>query len=380
MDESIDEGGPGRLQDLGLRGIRAPIGDVLSNGALEQPGVLEHHPYLRAEVGAPELGDVDAIEGDPAGVELVEPHHEVDQSGLPGTGGPDDGNRVTGLHGECQVIDEGPIFLVPEGDVLERHPSVGIVDHPRLVVVRHFLLGVEQLEDPLRGGDPGLEEVDHGCDLGDGLSELTRVLDECLDVTEAHGPAGHPETTEHGDDDVVEVPDEHHARHDQAGEELGREARLVETVVLGLEGLLDLLLPSEDLDQGVTGESLLDLGVECSRASPLGDEMTLGALHHRTGDQHRHRDRDQGDEGEGHRDVEHHADHEEHREHRVQHLAQRLLQALGNVVDVVGHPAQQLATGLAVEVAKGEPVELALDLGPHLHDRPLHHVVQQVPL
>ena len=34
-------------------------------------------------------------------------------------------------------------------------------------------------------------------------------------------------------------------------------------------------------------------------------------------------------------------------QHRREHLAQRLLQALGDVVDVVGDPAQQVAAGAA---------------------------------
>ena len=40
------------------------------------------------------------------------------------------------------------------------------------------------------------------------------------------------------------------------------------------------------------------------------------------------------------------------REHRGEQLAERLLQALGDVVDVVGDPAEQVAAGLAVDVAR----------------------------
>jgi hypothetical protein len=35
-----------------------------------------------------------------------------------------------------------------------------------------LLLGVEQLEDPLGGRDPGLQQVDHGRHLGQWLGEL----------------------------------------------------------------------------------------------------------------------------------------------------------------------------------------------------------------
>ena len=39
-------------------------------------------------------------------------------------------------------------------------------------------------------------------------------------------------------------------------------------------------------------------------------------------------------------------------QHRGEHLAQRLLQALRDVVDVVGDPAEQIAARLLVDVAE----------------------------
>ena len=63
---------------------------------------------------------------------------------------------------------------------------------------------------------------------------------------------------------------------------------------------------------------------------------------------------------------EHHRQHADHGEQRRQQLAQRLLQGLRDVVDVVGHPAQQLAARLPVEVRQRQPVELVLDLGAQL--------------
>ena len=53
-------------------------------------------------------------------------------------------------------------------------------------------------------------------------------------------------------------------------------------------------------------------------------------------------------------------------QHRREHLAQRLLQALRDVVDVVGDPAQQVAARLLVDVAERQRVDLVLDVGPQL--------------
>ena len=60
------------------------------------------------------------------------------------------------------------------------------------------------------------------------------------------------------------------------------------------------------------------------------------------------------------------------RERRREQLAQRLLEALGEVVDVVRDPAQHVAARLAVDVPQRHPVELVLDVGAQAEHRPLH--------
>ena len=68
------------------------------------------------------------------------------------------------------------------------------------------------------------------------------------------------------------------------------------------------------------------------------------------------------------------------RQRRREQLAQRLLQALREVVDVVGDPAQHVAARLAVDVAQRHPVELVLDVGAQPEHRPLHDAGEQVRL
>ena len=89
------------------------------------------------------------------------------------------------------------------------------------------------------------------------------------------------------------------------------------------------------------------------RLRPLGDGL------HR---EHRERDGDDRDEREQRRDRDHHDQHADERQRRREQLAQRLLQALREVVDVVGDPAQHVAARLAVDVAQRHAVELVLDV------------------
>ena len=149
VHELVDARGDSGLGDLVVGGALAAVADVVADGTGEQPRVLQHHAGAGAHVVAAEVGDVLTVEQDATAVELVEPHDEVDQRGLPRAGGTDDRDRLAGLDAERQVGDERPLRCVGEADVLE-------LDHPAALDVgggvggiRILLVGVEQREDAL---------------------------------------------------------------------------------------------------------------------------------------------------------------------------------------------------------------------------------------
>ena len=191
----------------------------------------------------------------------------------------------------------GSSGVVAERHVLERAPRPRPPTASGVGRLGRLLLGVEQLEDPLGRGDAGLQQVGHRRDLGQRLGELPGVLDERLHVAEDIVPGGHPQAADHRDHDVVEVPDEHHRRHDQPGDELRAEAGLVQLVVLAPRTPRSTsVLPAEHLDQRVPGEGLLDVRVELAGAPPLRDEhASASACAISRGDHHRQRHGDQRD-------------------------------------------------------------------------------------
>ena len=128
---------------------------------------------MRAEVGAAEVAGVDAIEVDGSTRDLVEAHDEVDQGGLTGTGGTDDRHRMSGFGGEGHLFDERRLRSVAEAHFGEFDLSRGAWGQLLVHLVGFLLLGVEQLEGPLRRGDAGLEHVRDTGHLGDRLRELT---------------------------------------------------------------------------------------------------------------------------------------------------------------------------------------------------------------
>ena len=122
--------------------------DVLHDcHASEQPDVLEgprhvemHHSIRRETVDAP------AFEPDLPLVRPGEPRKRVEEGGLPGAVGPDDGEDAALLHREAQLVDRGET-AEPLDDVLRLEDQTGVSHgqppvHPRCLrgrACRHSL-------------------------------------------------------------------------------------------------------------------------------------------------------------------------------------------------------------------------------------------------
>ena len=129
------------------------------------------------------------------------------------------------------------------------------------------------------------------------------------------------------------------------------------------------MLASEGLHDGVAGERLVDNGVELAGAAPLGDVTGPGAPRDLAHCEYRDWDGGQGDQGQQRRDGEHHDRHADEQKDGVKHLTERLLQALGDIVDVVGDPAEQITSRCPVDVAEGQGMDFFLyGLAQSLHD------------
>ncbi len=264
--------------------------------------------------------------------------------------------------------------------MIELHPSPRVVVDQGNQRVFRLLGRVEQLEHTLGRRDPGLQQVGHRRQLRQRLRVLPRVLEERLDVTQAQGAGGDAQATDHCDGDIVQVGDEHHHRLDRSRDELGGEARFEQLLVLGVEGCLGVALLTEHLDQLVTREHLFDLRVERAGVIPLVDEPRPRSARDERDRRERQRDGDDRDQREERRDRDHHHEDADDGEHRREHLAERLLQALREIVDVVRHPAEQVTAGHAIDVAEWKAVELLLHFGPQTRHGALHDPGEHVGL
>src|SRR5579875_2799147 len=74
------------LHDLFKAGIRAPVGDVFGDGAVEEEWLLGNDADLAPEVFEGDLAIVYAIYADNAGIRLVKTADEIDCRGFSGSG------------------------------------------------------------------------------------------------------------------------------------------------------------------------------------------------------------------------------------------------------------------------------------------------------
>ena len=120
-DEVVDQRGAGGGFDLGLRRAGAAEADVLGDGAGEHHRLLLDIGKARAEVGGVEVADVDAVDEDGAGVDVVEALDEAEDGGLTRARCADQRDGLAFRHGEGQLVDDllALAGLVGEVDILE---------------------------------------------------------------------------------------------------------------------------------------------------------------------------------------------------------------------------------------------------------------------
>ena len=267
----INTGRSGRLRDLLFAGVGAAVADVLGDGATEQPGVLQHHADPRPQRLATDRCDVHSVDEDGAGIHVVEPHQQIDQGGLAGTGGPDDRHRAARLDDQRDVADHRCAGTVGEVHV----PELDAPRSGRQFFCRRggFLRFVEKVEDPLSACHAGLQGVVHTGQLGQRLIELTYILDERLHTAQRHLPGGHLVSADHRHRHISDVADDHGGRRHQPGEELGAETGVVDLAVEPAECGLRRVAVSEGLDHRETAVGLFDMCVEPAGVGPLGHEQ-----------------------------------------------------------------------------------------------------------
>lgn len=192
FDEPLGLGGAGGGPDLLLVRVGASVGEVGADRVGEEERVLGHQADRAAQGGVRQLAHVVAADADGAAVGVVEAGQEQRDGGLAAAGGADEGDGLALLDPQREPVQDGPLGVVAEADVLELDGG-GRVGGQRGRALLDHRLGVDQLEDALDARAGLLADGEDHREHADGADELGEVGGEGDEGSEGDLAAGgHP--------------------------------------------------------------------------------------------------------------------------------------------------------------------------------------------
>ena len=159
-----------------LRRVLLGIEQVVADGAVEEIALLCHNADVGAQKAQVIALDVDTVDGDLAAGHVVEAGDEVDERGLAGAGGSDDGVHLSGGDGEADVAQEGLFRQIGELRVLEADDALFLHRGPASVGRGHDgELPVKVVKDAREQGErPGEVHLN----VQQGLHRAVEAVDE----------------------------------------------------------------------------------------------------------------------------------------------------------------------------------------------------------
>ncbi len=118
-DEVIDLRQSRRLVDLLLGGIRTPVLDVVEDRIVEEHGILRHHADRRTQALLGHIANVLAVDGHATGGDIVEAEQDAPYGRLPRPRRANNGHHLASWHLERDVLQDRPVRLVSEVNILE---------------------------------------------------------------------------------------------------------------------------------------------------------------------------------------------------------------------------------------------------------------------
>ena len=355
-DEAVAVGALAGLDDLLARGVRAAVGDVLSNRALEQPGLLQDHCKELARLRPGHLGGIPAVNADLAGLNVVEAHQQVDDRGLARAGGTDDGDLLAGLYVHREIADQRLFGVVGETDLVKLHVTL---DRLRSLPCRVRLLGqIEQIEHTLRGGLDllGFAEAE-GNPLERG-GHLTGEEDDRDHGADGHAVLRDQPSADQGDDNVGQSVDEDDGRLDDGAEEVCSDAVLLVCAVELCVLLLHRVLAVEGLGHGIVREALLSQGEELSAEVEVLVPVFFTQRRQLAGQEDRQRREDDHDESQVPVLKEEEDGDDEHLQEAGHQDLDQIVDDAAHAADVIHHAVDDVAEGRLVHVGHRQLSEL----------------------
>src|ERR1041385_6750954 len=354
--------------------------DVVLERAGEEGRVLKHDAEPAGELQRVKLAHVDAADPDGALLDIVEAQQQADDRGFPSAGVAHDGDRLTGLSGEADVLQH-PIFaVVGKPDVVEFDGRDLRDSGARRGGSHDGGLGIEQLENALRGRHRALEEVVIFAEILDGAEETQAVLQESHDHAETQCATLHAESAVGEDAGERQHGEEFHHRVEPV---VGRDRVFVGVHVLAIdffEFVFAAALAVEKLQHHDAGDVLLQVRADAGNgnanaAVALGD---TAAEDHRGQDDQRHHG--QHDRGEQRAEAEHDGEDEEKHQNVAEDVHKAGSEQVVEHVDIGGDARDEAANGIVVEEAEVEGLQVRHELAAEVEHGALAGVLHDVHL
>ena len=172
------------LRDVGLLGsalylrqgrVRVAVGDVLGDGSVKEVDLLLHDANGLAQAPLRDRAHILPVDGDGAGIHVIEAREKRAGGGLATAGRPHQGNGLAGADVQVEATNDLGVLasafafpvLVRKVNVVVRDGAFGYLERRRAGGVLNLGLGVDHLLKAAESGDGLLE----------GLGEVENVLD-----------------------------------------------------------------------------------------------------------------------------------------------------------------------------------------------------------
>ncbi len=356
LDHRPQPRAPRRLGDLRVGGAEAAVGDVVAQRAGEQEHVLLHDADPRAQRGEGRVAHVHPVHQHAPALDVVEARQQRAERRLARPRRTDERQRRARLDPQRQPAQHGRACrVVAEGHALERDLAARpLRQGPRAGPVHHLGRRGDELEEGAVAGDALGVGLDHRVDLLKGPVEHAHEQQERHEIAHAHrAPRDQDRAGQHHQQlhqPQPEVVQRLPRGHGAVGLELG----VAVAGVVGGEEAAFVRLAAEGLDDAHAAHRLLHPRVEGADAAelrlPVVRHPRPVVRHHPAHDGHG----EGGDQRERRVDVQHEGEGAGEGEQRHQHVLRPVVRDLADVLEVLRHPAHQVAGLRAVVEAVGE--------------------------
>lgn len=385
------------------------VADIFHDAAGEEVDILKNDAKGAAQIVLADFFDVDAIVEDGAVVDVVKPIDEVGDGGFSRSGRANEGNFLSRLGVEGDVVEDLLGWCVTKIDVLETNiaaqatvlsaailhtlpgPDAGValalcegtvcvfcdIDKDDAAVVN--LVGFIHERKNTRGTG---ERCDDGVELAGDLrhrhGKVAREREKAGDHADGHrtktaeteiGDAadGHGCANE-GDDDVLEIAEAVHDRHHGHSVAVGKIGGFFPGFVAALHFFLGFVLVAENLDDFFAVDDLFNVAIEGGERGLLLHKIRAGKTGDEAGDLDHTKNTEHHENGQPDANRQHGNENSDKCEKRAHSCGEGLAHHLAQGVNVVGVEAHDVAVFVAIEITDRQ----ALHFGEHVVAHAFH--------